>query len=246
MEGNCDPAAPQPVGDLGDRARWEQTRRPTLRLHPALFGAGVPRPHDAAEGAADGAIVGEWLAALADAPPSPWLGAAIQALRARRTLVHIREIGFREEDGSPGVAQGYYAVVGRGRAAGFVTSEDDSASCTGVEVTLREHLAGVALKAKQFAEGCGLAAPLVDDVVLAARWHDAGKVDPRFQTMLHGGSASLAATASEPLAKSKLVSADREARRRSHQRAAYPKGARHELCSVTLLEAGPERPGPPH
>src|SRR5258708_33837152 len=106
MEGNCDPAAPQPVGDLGDRARWEQTRRPTLRLHPALFGEGVPRPHDADEGADEGAIVGEGLAALADAPPAPWLGAAIPAPRARRTLVPIRGAAIPEGRGTPAMRQG--------------------------------------------------------------------------------------------------------------------------------------------
>ena len=104
------------------------------------------------------------------------------------------------------VEPSYFALVGRFRmpeeGAGDVTTEDDGASYTGVEVTLREHLGGVASWAGRFAEQCGLPPDVSRDVALAARWHDAGKVDPRFQRMLHGGSELRAAVAPEPLAPS--------------------------------------------
>jgi CRISPR-associated endonuclease/helicase Cas3 len=76
---------------------------------------------------------------------------------------------------------------------------------------------------------------LVRDLEIAARWHDAGKVDPRFQRMLLGGSP-LADEAPEPLAKSRIVAADRATRVRARERSGYPKGGRHELSSVSLLQ----------
>ena len=55
--------------------------------------------------------------------------------------------------------------------------------------------------------------------------------------MLHGGSAFKASVAAEPLAKSAVVASNREARLRAQERSRYPKGARHELGSLALLEA---------
>jgi len=91
--------------------------------------------------------------------------------------------------------------------------------------------------AGHFGMQCGLPAELIRDLELAARWHDAGKVDPRFQRLLRGGSP-LSDVASEPLAKSRIVAADRATRVRALERSRYPKGARHELSSVSLLEKG--------
>ncbi|MFT3769148.1 MAG: hypothetical protein QM820_27220 [Minicystis sp.] len=55
--------------------------------------------------------------------------------------------------------------------------------------------------------------------------------------MLHGGSAFKAEVATEPLAKSRIVVADRAARDKARERSGYPRGARHELSSVALLKA---------
>jgi CRISPR-associated endonuclease/helicase Cas3 len=95
---------------------------------------------------------------------------------------------------------------------------------------VREHAA-------DFAKRVGLPADIVTDVALAGWWHDAGKADPRFQRMLHGGSEFRACVAPEPLAKSAEVTQDQAARRRIRARSGYPDGARHELLSVALLEA---------
>ena len=116
-----------------------------------------------------------------------------------------------------------------------VVAEDDGASHTGSEILLDSHMLGVADWARGFSERCGLPPAMVDDLELAARWHDAGKADVRFQRMLRGG-ASLLAEDAEPLAKSSIVVGDIVARQRARDRSGYPRGARHELSSVTLLE----------
>ncbi|XXX77642.1 type I-U CRISPR-associated helicase/endonuclease Cas3 [Sorangium sp. So ce134] len=254
--GTWDPSAQKPVSDLGDRARWQQTGRPTLRLHldvlrqhadltdAALRKVPVPVV-DEGSGAEDREAVDAWLSELSAAmAATSWLGQVLKAVavkgRRRPALVRLDGVELAGEDGEPRVEAGYFALIGRFRThdegAGDVTTEDDGASYTGVEVTLREHLGGVASWARRFAEHCGLPPDVARAVELAARWHDAGKVDPRFQRMLHGGSELRAAVAPEPLAKSALVAADRAARAHALARSGYPRRARHELSSVALLQ----------
>ena len=71
----------------------------------------------------------------------------------------------------------------------------------------------------------------------AARWHDLGKCDTRFQVMLHGGDPAEAALSDEPLAKSGLDPTDRMAWRRAARNSGLPGGARHEAWSAALIEA---------
>lgn len=109
---------------------------------------------------------------------------------------------------------------------------------TGVEVELDVHLRGVERWARSMATACGLPDALVEDLARAARWHDLGKADPRFQVMLHGGD-DIHAAAGPLLAKSSHPG-DRETRRRAAQRARLPNGFRHEMASVALLTSCPD------
>jgi CRISPR-associated endonuclease/helicase Cas3 len=104
-----------------------------------------------------------------------------------------------------------------------------------VKVPLRKHLAGVEAFARDFATRVQLPLDRVSDLALAGAWHDAGKADPRFQVMLHGGSRFLADVAEEPLAKSSTPANDRVARQAAWRASGYPRGARHELASVALM-----------
>jgi len=240
-ERSWDPSSKAAVVDLGDRARWRQTGRAVLRLDGAVHPgwAPLPTPADPDDaGGDDRANVIAWLAALSPgASDGEWLPAALSALRrGRRGPAIVRLPAIPSSAGEPS-AGACLAVIGRGRA-GDATTEDDGASHTGVAMPLHEHMKGVADWARGFAERCGLPPEVTRDLELAGRWHDAGKVDPRFQRMLHGGSAFKAEVAPEPLAKSATVAGDRAARARARERSGYPRGARHELASVALLTAG--------
>jgi len=69
----------------------------------------------------------------------------------------------------------------------------------------------------------------VDDLRLAGRLHDLGKVDSRFQFQLVGGDPiELAMRHGEPLAKS-LPDARKVP--------GYPPGMRHEIASVAMIES---------
>jgi len=89
-------------------------------------------------------------------------------------------------------------------------------------VPLAEHLAGVGQVASEIASACGLPTLLVDAVTEAARLHDLGKNDARFQLMLGAEPGSL-------LAKSGPHEVGV-----SRQLAGLPRGWRHEIASVAL------------
>ncbi len=186
--------------------------------------------------------------ALTTAPDAPWLvkviggsfelesvivepdGEDVQTARRHVVLRASKKVApaARGEADAPG--------LGADEMVPDVSSEDDGASRTGVEVSLAKHLAHVEEQAKAFAHVHGLPETVATDVVLAAAWHDAGKADPRFQLWLADGDEIARAARPEPLAKS--ASTARDARRQvdARARARYPRGARHELASVAMLE----------
>jgi CRISPR-associated endonuclease/helicase Cas3 len=121
-------------------------------------------------------------------------------------------------------------------------NEDDEGSQQEGPITLAAHLAGVAAKTEDFARHCHLSEELIHDLTLAARLHDLGKADPRFQTLLHGGDrmqAVLALQAGKPLAKSDLLPRDRTGFIVALDRSGFPRGGRHELISAGLIRQNP-------
>ena len=119
----------------------------------------------------------------------------------------------------------------------IVNDDDDSASHLGREVSLDQHVSDVERWVRTFSRNVGLPSSIADDLALAARWHDIGKADPRFQQMLHGGSPVRAAASTQLLAKSRADASDRAAREQARERASYPSGYRHEVLSVAMLES---------
>ena len=109
-------------------------------------------------------------------------------------------------------------------------------------MNLVDHLANVEAKARGFARAAGLDDRLTKLVTLAARLHDLGKVEARFQADLRGTNtlllrdpalASLLQSNWAPLAKSKRIGFQRGPR-------ATPEGFRHEALSVALAAKYPE------
>ena len=126
------------------------------------------------------------------------------------------------------------------------SDEDDSASSGHFRSLLvdsteteKSHLEGVAGYAARQIRLCGL--PKAFDALgkileTAGRVHDLGKADPRFQAWLKGGNP----WARGPLlAKSPQMAQSRTESRKARERAGYPRGGRHELLSVRLLESVP-------
>ncbi len=116
------------------------------------------------------------------------------------------------------------------------SDEDDSDSSgtsyqNGRPVGLKSHLEGVRAFARRYALGCGLEQDLVQAIECAGLFHDLGKADPRFQSMLNGGILQRG----ELLAKSASMPRGREYDR-VRRASGYPDGGRHELLSTRLVE----------
>jgi CRISPR-associated endonuclease/helicase Cas3 len=126
-----------------------------------------------------------------------------------------------------------------GGAAGPERDDEETAasSVSAGPVTLTTHHTAVRRRCGQIATALGLPDELRAVLEDAAGWHDLGKVEERFQVMLHHGDACQAALAAEPLAKSGLDPADRLAWRRATQLSQLPAGARHEAWSAALVQA---------
>lgn len=240
-DGNWDPCAKEPVRDLGDEAQFLHRGKPVMRLVPALFEARglseevmakIPQipeadnpdfsPRDA---------IGEFLTA-AQSELSPVLRDSAELLLKKRSPFRPINLGDR----------GFFAVTSKLRRSGaqassIVNDDAEGASFLGREIGLDEHLADVRRWVRRFAEHLGLPDKLRSDLELAARLHDIGKADPRFQQLLRGGVPGRGASGARLLAKSQGEAGARVARELARMRSGYPKGYRHEMLSVAMLEA---------
>ncbi|MEZ5087956.1 MAG: CRISPR-associated endonuclease Cas3'' [Tessaracoccus sp.] len=102
-------------------------------------------------------------------------------------------------------------------------------------VVLVKHGEAVGARAIEIARNLGLPNDLMQAVGDAARWHDVGKVDRRFQAMLFDGDPVRAAIADEPLAKSGMPPGELQRHRDARRRSGMPRGARHEAWSHSLV-----------
>jgi CRISPR-associated endonuclease/helicase Cas3 len=178
-------------------------RRAIRRLHPGLPG---------------------WSEAVAFARPDDTIDDAdrLDALGAKGWRI-VRPDGYG--DG--------LVLLAPGRDELAASTEDEASGQRAAKpVGLAQHTADVAALAASFAGACGLPPARVADIQLAALLHDAGKADPRFQSMLHGGDRLLAALAREPLAKSSQAPAPGAAKA-ARKAAGLPERWRHEAQSVT-------------
>jgi CRISPR-associated endonuclease/helicase Cas3 len=131
-----------------------------------------------------------------------------------------------------------YDLLFAGGAIAF--AEDTSAggsSRTGTATELHRHQQAVRRRVLEFARNLRLDPALTEALGLAAQWHDEGKRDPRFQTMLYGGNRLLAEASDQLLAKSGRDPADRAGFAHARRQAAYPAGLRHEALSARLAAA---------
>lgn len=228
--GSWDPSSTEPVEDLGDAAQIEYDRRATLRLDARLPHVDSP-PSPTGEVEADQPVserVAEWLGNQLSEENElpPWMRKTIERLGNHFEVVPI---GIDEVSGSP-----YYILTERHRKtnkrvvdAAALDGSDEAGSFTSTGVTLRRHLNGVGERAGHIAERLGMPPAIAEDIRLAGRLHDLGKVDTRFQLQLVGGDlVELEMRRDEPLAKS--LPGARRVR-------GYPEGMRHEVASVAMI-----------
>ncbi|MGF1653050.1 MAG: type I-U CRISPR-associated helicase/endonuclease Cas3 [Actinomycetales bacterium] len=257
------PVSGEPVPDVGDQASFGSRGRPVLRLDehlgqrlrlpddqwPALSGAvrRIRTGDDETDALAQ--VIREVLADCSADETVPsgirswWREQVLPWLDAVR-LIPVEHLAAHVVAGEPGQPVSWLLSGPRPRGpqsgAGEIGRDDDSEAGTSVgsqPVTLTRHHTAVRRRATDIATALGLPAHLVAAVADAAGWHDLGKVEDRFQAMLHGGDRMEALLAEEPLAKSGMDPDDRTSWRQATRSSGLPRGARHEAWSAALVLA---------
>ena len=118
-----------------------------------------------------------------------------------------------------------------------VSTDGDDSSFAGRVVSLAEHCSDVEALARDYARRCGLGAWLAEHVALAGWLHDVGQADRRVLLMPRGGSENEFFQYETPGAESATPPGARAARRLAQQRSGYPRGARHEVQSLAMLQS---------
>jgi CRISPR-associated helicase cas3, anaes-subtype len=241
------PSSTDKVSDVSELAACRRGQA-ALRLDPELPGRlGMPSPPglqelvqdwcncedpDDREELQDGIIaaVRSWLARHPEPTGiSRWSGDDLADLRDR--LAGQVALTWGGGSGSPVLR----AVLPETNWLTVDDGNSDETSHLNRRVTLAVHLEAVGARADGLARRLGLPEPLRRTVADAARWHDLGKVDPRFQAMLFGGDPIRAELADEPLAKSGMPPGDRQQFLRARKLSGLPRGARHETWSEVLV-----------
>lgn len=112
--------------------------------------------------------------------------------------------------------------------------EDDLTSASQRSVPLENHLEQVACLAEKLAKHCLPEEFFQGLFKTAGQWHDAGKLDERFQILLHNGNE--VAALGKPLAKSNRIPASPQRRRDIRESAGLPEHFRHEMFSFQLAK----------
>lgn len=167
-------------------------------------------------------------------PGTAWTPAALAVLKSWVSSdVTLAPVLDRQGHGSD-----RFMMAPAPTVAQVVERDDESpqgSSMSTRQVTLRAHHTNVGDRARDIADALGLNSRVCSAVENAARWHDLGKVESRFQAMLCGGDQYEAMLVDEPLGKSGIDPGDRTAYRVARQRSGLPQGARHEAWSAALV-----------
>ncbi|MCL4854289.1 MAG: type I-U CRISPR-associated helicase/endonuclease Cas3, partial [Bryobacteraceae bacterium] len=230
--------------DVGDHAFLEARGRVRLRLHKALIEMWPEAPARervlaiSREPEPKWELLQEALATYrteADDKLRPWLRRSLDGMIGRR------EREFYNLPYPAGEIPGW-VLEGKRRLAGPDVMDEDAGAdekSAGEPVSLHTHTAHVRAVVHTTAERL-LDAAHAEALELAALWHDTGKSDERFQTLLHGAEAMAARFAPKLLAKGRFLP---QSRVREHwDRSGLPKGFRHELISL-LLAGTKDLPG---
>lgn len=234
--GCFDATSTEPVQDCAEQAELFARARPALRLHPVVvdklgLSLSLDDPDEARTALGLLASNGDWPAwkrlwaeklakgrgsLVVPGEPS-WT-----VIEARRVpLAALREVLQPVETLEDGVE---------------LTTDGDDSFHAGRAVSLAEHSADVETFAREYATRCGLGTGLAEHVAIAAWLHDIGKADRRFQLMLRGGSEIEFFKDETPWAKSAMPPGACEAHRLAQQKSGYPRGARHEVQSLAMLQ----------
>lgn len=227
---------------------WERTRKPAgrpaaVRLHRTVVAPwlacppleelvraaeAADRDRDLIRQAIDAVLAYRPESEEDPAPPPEWWR---DLLRAART-------GSMEEHPARGVVLFARARVRRSEEPEEpdLFADDDDLMSVGVSaVAIDTHSDLVERTAEKLARRC-LPPPYAPVFAGAGYWHDVGKLDERFQVLLHHGDELAALAAAAPLAKSEGIPISPARRRAIREASGLPANFRHEMLSLQLAE----------
>lgn len=222
--------------DRGDEGQAKLKRRAIVRLHPQIF-----RPvgdEDTAAGQ-----LKKW----AKQDDFDWhsseakeaLEVVAKSLPENHVLRHI--IKTKRYDVEPYPDHSGVVITARALLPATQDSETESADDgpgdplleRPQKQRLEDHTKQVADLAGQYVKALGLA-NYSETITPAAKLHDIGKADPRFQAMLLQSAVSAALSQPVLWAKSESIPSSIAARDKARERATLPRRFRHEMLSVQL------------
>lgn len=247
MKGLARPVGIEALGreqaDLWERAMETAGRPAAVRLHRAVLApwlaceplhrltelAESPATNRAEIHDAIDAVL-EYAPATEEAPAGPgsWWCDLLRAARAGRIERHP----------AGGVILLARAAKGAPEEPDLFADDDDLTCAAGWDQSLDEHSELVRQTVERLASLC-LPENLRQVTIDAAYWHDAGKLDERFQILLHQGDELAALAAEEPLAKSASIPASPAQRRALREASGLPERFRHEMLSTQLANEQP-------
>jgi CRISPR-associated endonuclease/helicase Cas3 len=239
-DSSFDPSGMETVVDLAERAALLARGRPVLRIHPTvLAGLGLPAIEDADD-------VRDVVRAALETETLAWRKTWLEGLvgRHRRTIVEAegRHNPWVVIEGNRFSADRLRQMLGDApeatveNGADLTTDDEDSCHAGRGGITLAEHTGDVETYARKYAAMIGLPKTVIADLSLAAWLHDIGKADARFQLLLRGGDEVEFYKDERPWAKSVMRAAEKRAQALARRRSKYPRGARHEVQSVAMIE----------
>ncbi|MEO7861793.1 MAG: CRISPR-associated endonuclease Cas3'' [Nitrospirales bacterium] len=235
-DGCFEPGSTATVLDLAEQAALFGRGQPVLRLQAKVLAQwGLALPVD------DSQETRSALEILAEqAEPTSWRKPWLTALaRNKGSIVVDANEPWRVIQGrriGPGTLRAFLQTDDTVEDGVELTTDDDDSFHAGRPVTLSEHSADVEGFARDYAKAAGLPVPLAEDIALAGWLHDVGKADRRFQILLRGGSEINFFKDETPWAKSGMPPGAKAAHRLAQRKSKYPKGARHEVQSVAMIE----------
>lgn len=225
--------------DVAEQGFLLKRDRAILRLHPSL----LDKPAESEPWA----TLGDW-ATNSDVDlkvselrsllhqASKWEGLSENLVQTLQWLSEAgNKVSFDRYPQNMGVILTTRKRLGRHSVIPQAEDEADNLPQSTIEVTLSKHTAHVVHLTEVTLKQLGLE-DYAGSILAAARLHDLGKLDPRFQALLQGGNPHAAYALPEPLAKSGKLYTSYQDFESARHRARLPQGFRHEFASLQLAE----------
>jgi CRISPR-associated endonuclease/helicase Cas3 len=234
--------------DLLEAALERAGRSPIVRLNRAVLAPWLDIPpvealaalaempvsdREEIQVAAEAVLTYQPADAAPPAPPGWWIDLLRRVLKGR----------FEDHPAGGLVLFGRATASTRAAAEPDLFADDDDLACAGLtEITLDDHTSSVRRAAVKITRRC-LPRELEGVAEQVATWHDAGKLDSRFQAMLRRGDEVAVAMATAPLAKSATMPMSPALRSAMREVSGLPENFRHEMLSLLLTERFGGLPG---